>query len=231
MANYVDEFTPPIAVNQANTALVVIDMQYASGSRHKGLGAYLAKHGRMGEAKYRFDRIDTLIIPNTQKLLAAWRAVNAPVIYVRVGSFRPDFSDAPPHVRAFFKMSNNYVGSAEHEIVTELKPMPGEPVVDKNTIGAFSSSNLQEIYQKLGVKNAVYVGVSTNNCVDGTACEASDRGYGSILVSDATGTCSERMQQVTLESFQRLSGRVATTDAIIEELKSSVERPAEDATI
>lgn len=221
MATYVDEFTPTIKVNQADTALVVIDMQYASGSRHKGLGAFLAKQGRIADAEYRFRRIETLIIPNTQKLLAAWRAAKAPVIYVRVGSFKPDFSDAAPHVHAFFKMSNNYVGSPEHEIVAELTPMPGEPIVDKNTMGAFASSNLQEVFQKLGVKTAVYVGVSTNNCVDGTACEATDRGYGSILVSDATGTCSDRMQEVTLESFLRLSGRVDTTDALIAELQAS----------
>lgn len=220
-ATYINDFTPLITVNKEDTALIVIDMQYASGSRSKGLGAFLSKQGRLGEAEYRFDRIETLIIPNIRKLLTAWRKAKAPVIYVRVGAFRPDYSDAPAHVRAFFKMSNNYVGSDEHEIVEELRPMPGEPVVDKNTLGAFSSTNLQDIFQQKKIRKAVYVGVSTNNCVDGTACEASDRGYGSILVSDATGTCSELMQQITLDSFQRLSGRVATTDELIDELQSS----------
>jgi len=68
--------------------------------------------------------------------------------------------------------------------------------------------------------------VSTNNCVDTTAREAADRGYGSILVSDATGTCSDRMQEVTLESFQRLWGRVVTTDAAIGELTQSAHAKA-----
>jgi hypothetical protein len=37
-------------------------------------------------------------------------------------------------------------------------------------------------------------------------------------VSDATGTCSEHMQQASLETFRRLSGRVMTTDEAIAEL-------------
>lgn len=77
------------------------------------------------------------------------------------------------------------------------------------------------VFDRLGVKTAVDVGVSTNNCVDTTAREAADRGYGSILVSDATGTCSDRMQEVTLESFRRLWGRVLTTEEVMRELSLS----------
>jgi nicotinamidase-related amidase len=96
--------------------------------------------------------------------------------------------------------------------------MPGETIVAKNTMGAFASAPLGEVFDRLGVKTAVYVGVSTNNCVDTTAREASDRGFASIIVEDATGTCSEAMQQSALASFQRLSGRVVSTDEAIREL-------------
>lgn len=95
--------------------------------------------------------------------------------------------------------------------------MPGEPVLRKNTMGAFASTSLAALFDELGVRTAVYVGVSTNNCVDTTAREASDRGYASIIVADATGTCSEAMQQSALASFQRLSGRVVSTDEAIRE--------------
>jgi nicotinamidase-related amidase len=218
MANYIDQFTRPIEIKSSETALVVVDMQYASGSRDHGLGRYLAERGALGEADYRFSRIENLIVPNTRRLLDAWRAKDAPVIYLKVGSRNRDFSDAPPHLRKFFEITNNYQGSPENEIVEPLMPLPDEPVVFKNTMGAFASSDLGKVFERLGVRSAVYVGVSTNNCVDTTAREAADRGYGSILVSDATGTCSDRMQEVTLESFRRLWGRVETTDDVIAEL-------------
>jgi nicotinamidase-related amidase len=220
MSSYINQFTNPIAIDPNDTALVVIDMQYASGSRHHGLGAFLAGQGKLSDAEYRFNRIETLIIPNTQKLLAAWRKAKAPVIYVTVGSRKADLSDAPPHLRKFFDICNNYEGSFENGIVAELAPQSGEPVLLKNTMGAFASLPLDKVFDELGVKSAVYTGVSTNNCVDTTAREAADRGYGSILISDATGTCSDRMQDVTLESFLRLFGRVATTDQAIAELNA-----------
>jgi len=215
MANYIDQFTHPVPVDPRQTALVVVDMQYASGSRNHGLGAFLQREGKLADAEYRFSRIENLIVPNIQKLLAAWRSAGAPVIYLTVGARNADYSDAPPHVRKFFQICNNYRGSKENEIVEELKPLPDEPVYLKNTMGAFASVDLAKVFDDMGVKSAVYTGVSTNNCVDTTAREAADRGYGSILVSDATGTCSETMQNTTLASFQRLFGQVMTTEEVI----------------
>lgn len=223
-ADYINAFTRPISIQPGDTALVVVDMQYASGSRAHGLGAHLARQGTLADAEYRFHRIETLVIPNTQKLLAAWRAAGAPVIYLTVGGRKADLSDAPAHLKAFFQICNNYEGSFENGIVEALAPMPGEAIVSKNTMGAFASAPLGAVFDRLGVKTAVYVGVSTNNCVDTTAREAADRGYGSILVADATGTCSDRMQEVTLESFQRLWGRVVSTAEAIDQLARPAER-------
>jgi len=78
MANYIDQFTRPIAVRPQDTALVVVDMQYASGSRRRGLGAHLAREGTLADAEYRFSRIENLLIPNIRRLLDAWRAAAAP---------------------------------------------------------------------------------------------------------------------------------------------------------
>ena len=226
MSAYLEALTWPVAINPVDTALVVIDMQYASGSREHGLGAHLARQGRLGEAAYRFDRIDNVVIPNTRRLLAAWRAARAPVVYVTLGARNADYSDAPGYLRDFFRLCHNHQGTRENEIVDALKPLPGEPVLLKNTMGAFASTRLAALFDELGVRTAVYVGVSTNNCVDTTAREASDRGFASILVADATGTCSEAMQQSSLESFRRLSGRVVNTDEAIAELGRPVAKKA-----
>ena len=37
---YIDEYTRPVDLNPRTTALLIIDMQYASGSRHHGLGKH-----------------------------------------------------------------------------------------------------------------------------------------------------------------------------------------------
>jgi len=73
----------------------------------------------------------------------------------------------------------------------------------------------------------VTVGVSTNNCVGMTAMEASDRGFGVVLVSDATGTCDDEAQAAFEAMFLRLWGRVVSTNEVVGELSGALTRAAE----
>jgi nicotinamidase-related amidase len=216
---FVDEFTRPFTLEPTSTALVVVDMQYASGSREYGLGRLLAQQGRLAEAEYRFGRIANLIIPNTQRLLECFRALEAKVIFITLGPEAADYSDAPRHLRRWFEATHNHAGNKEHEIVAELQPQANEMVFNKVTIGAFGSTGIDSYLKANGIQAVVVTGVSTNNCVGMTAMEAADRQYGAVLVSDATGTCSDAMQEATLASFRRLWGRVMGTDEVIAELK------------
>ena len=220
-ATFVDDFTAPVVLSVRTSALVVIDMQNASGSRHHGLGLRLQSQGRMESAAYRFNRIETLLVPNIQRLLAAFRAADAAVIYVTVGSMMSDYSDAPRHMRPFFEGTNNYLGTKEHEIVDGLRPLPHEPVFNKVTMGAFASTGLGAYLATRGLSEIVVTGVSTNNCVGMTGMEAADRGLGVVLASDGSGTDNEPMQRAYEDTFRRLWGRVSTTDEIIAEIAAN----------
>lgn len=219
MANYIEGFTAPVALSARTSALVVVDMQYASGSREHGLGKLLGEQGTLDSASYRFDRIDTDLIPNIRKLLDAFRATGSHIVHVTVGSEQPDYSDAPRHMRPFFEATNNHAGTREHEIVDPLKPFPGEPVFNKVTMGAFASTGIGAHLVSKGIKEIIVTGVSTNNCVGMTGMEAADRGFGVVLASNGSGTCSDRMQSAFEDTFKRLWGRVATADEIIAEMK------------
>ena len=218
MTTYVNEYALQFTLTPSTTALLVIDMQNATGSLDHGLAKKLRAEGRLDEAKYRFERINKFVVPNTQKLLAAFRRLGAPVIYITYGAEQADYGDVARHIRPFVAATGNRAGNPEHEIVAALKPLPGEPVLNKTTMGAFASTGIDSRLRAMGVTEVVCVGVSTNNCVAMTAMEAADRGYGAVLVSDATGTCSDRMQQAFEEMFLRLWGRVLPTAAVIDEL-------------
>lgn len=221
MSSYVEGFTAPVKLDYRTSALVVVDMQNASGSRAHGLGKWLDERGELASADYRFDRIDALLIPQISKLLAAFRALHAPVIHLTVGSERSDYSDAPRHMRPFFEATNNHQGTVEHEIVEALRPVPGEAVFNKVTMGGFASTGLGAHLTSRGIREIIVTGVSTNNCVGMTGQEAADRGFGVVLASDATGTCSDRMQIAYEDTFRRLWGRVATVDEVIAEVTAS----------
>lgn len=215
---FVDSFSQPVTVNASDTALLVVDMQNATGNRKMGLGKLLAEQGTIDDAAYRFDRIEQVLVPNISRLADAFRAAGGQVIYITYGANVPDASDVPAHIAGIVKATNNIAGQPEHEIVAELTPREGELVLNKTTQGAFRSTGIDSHLRAMGINTVVCVGVSTNNCVAMTAMEACDAQYGVVLVSDGTGTDSEAMQEATLTMLQRLWSRVMTTDEVINEL-------------
>jgi nicotinamidase-related amidase len=66
--------------------------------------------------------------------------------------------------------------------------------------------------------------VSTSQCVDLTARDASDRGYGVVIVEDAVAEDIEEHHLWTLEQFERIFGRVATTEEVLTELAEAAGR-------
>jgi len=216
-ADYIRAFMPERKVELARTALVIIDMQYATGSRVGALGRRMKAEGST-VADYRFNRIEQFVLPNTLRLRALFSRLQRPVLHVTVGAARPDAADAPLHMRNMFVALTNYLGSPDHEILPELKPLPGEHVLRKTTNGAFASTGIDSLLRALDCDQLYMVGISTNMCVETTGREASDRGYAVTLVEDACGTTHEDLHHNTMRNFQRLFGRVRSTEQTLEEI-------------
>ena len=220
-ADYIRAYMTERPIDLSRAALVMIDMQYATGSRQGALARKLQAEGsRVGD--YRFARIEQQVLPNTLRLRTHFSQLGRPVLHVTIGAAHADALDAPLHMRRLFTEFSNFVGSREHEILDELKPLPGEHVLRKTTIGAFASTNIDSLLRALGCEQLYLTGVSTNMCVETTAREAADRGYGVTLVEDACGTTHEDLHQVTMRNFQRLFGRVRSCDEALAELQSAV---------
>jgi nicotinamidase-related amidase len=220
-ADYIRAYMTERPIDLSRAALVMIDMQYATGSRQGALARKLQAEGsRVGD--YRFARIEQQVLPNTLRLRTHFSQLGRPVLHVTIGAAHAGALDAPLHMRRLFNEFQNFVGSREHEILDELKPLPGEHVLRKTTIGAFASTNIDSLLRALGCEQLYLTGVSTNMCVETTAREAADRGYGVTLVDDACGTTHEDLHQVTMRNFQRLFGRVRSCDEALAELQPAV---------
>jgi nicotinamidase-related amidase len=220
-ADYIRAYMTERPIDLSRAALVMIDMQYATGSRQGALARKLQAEGsRVGD--YRFARIEQQVLPNTLRLRMHFSQLGRPVLHVTIGAAHAGALDAPLHMRRLFNEFQNFVGSREHEILDELKPLPGEHVLRKTTIGAFASTNIDSLLRALGCEQLYLTGVSTNMCVETTAREAADRGYGVTLVEDACGTTHEDLHQVTMRNFQRLFGRVRSCDEALAELQPAV---------
>jgi nicotinamidase-related amidase len=214
------EHTLGFALDPDSTALVVIDMQYATACRTTGMGRWLAERGREEEGRYRYDRIEELLVPNIARLLAFSREHGLTRIFVRLGGQMEGCRDLIPHVQELEAAFGNVEGEREFEFLDELAPLPGEPVLTKLSASAFTSSSIDALLRNLGVRTLVHTGVSTSQCIDLTARDAADRGYTSVIVEDAVAEDRPDYHEWTLEQFRRLFGRVATTDEVLAELSA-----------
>jgi nicotinamidase-related amidase len=220
-SDYAALFNPGFRLVPAKVALVVVDMQYASGSRHEGLGRLLKDQGAEAQGAARFERIETVVVPAIRRLLEAFRTRGLRVVFLTVGSELPDFSDLPRHMRPMAEAVGNTRGRREHEILDELAPRPHEPVLNKTTMSAFHSSGFERLLRAWGVEQLVFVGISTNSCVEGTARDGADRGFQCLLVEDGCGAASPALHDAACHSFQRLLGRVDSSAGVIAELDAA----------
>jgi len=222
---YYDKDEKPYAigftVEPENTVLVITDMQYSSACRTTGVGKRMTESGKAELFKWRFDRIEKLVLPNIQKLLSYFREKKLSVLYLTVGAVLPDYSDAPAYLREFFRKANNHEGTREHEILDEVKPKEGEYVLNKTTRGAFNSTGIDSLLRAFETKYLIFTGVSTDECVESTIRDAVDRGYRCVLIEDACSATEEEFHRVSVLHHQKKWGRVATADEIIEELSGA----------
>ncbi len=216
--DYIAAFMSERPITPDKAILLVVDMQYATGHRTGALARRMEAEGTWETVRWRFERIHDLLIPNAQKLLSHFRAAGRRVIFITLGCVLEDYSDAPPHMVKLLSTNGSRIGSPEHAIIKELAPLPGEPVINKTTIGAFASTGVDSLLRAWGCDQIYALGVSTNMCVETTAREAADRGYLVTLVEDACATTSASLHEGTLRNFQRLFGRVRSTAEVLAEL-------------
>ena len=66
--DYINAYTRKRKISVSSTALLVIDMQYATGSKEGALARQLKQQGsNVGE--YRFERIEKFVVPNSRKMI------------------------------------------------------------------------------------------------------------------------------------------------------------------
>ena len=184
----------------STTALLMIDMQ-RDFVEPKGFGEMLGNDVSL---------VRRCIAP-CARVLAAARQAGLFVIHTREGH-RPDLSDCLP--AKLTRGGKTFIGEAGpmgrilvrgeygHDIIPELYPIEGEPIIDKPGKGAFFDTDLGLILRTRGIKSLIVCGVTTEVCVQTTAREANDRGFEVLVPEDCCASYFPEFHRVTLEMIK-----------------------------
>jgi biuret amidohydrolase len=210
-----------------NTALIIIDMQ----TDFCGKGGYIDGLG------YDLTNARATIEP-IRKVLERFRKGSYHVIHTREGH-RADLSDLPANKRWRSRVLQNggpgqpgigdpgpcgrvlVRGEPGWEIIPELAPLAGEPIIDKPGKGSFCATDLDMLLRQNGIRNIVLTGLTTDVCVHTTMREANDRGYECMILGDCCaatdpGNHAAALKMVTMQNG--VFGAVSTSAALLEAL-------------
>jgi nicotinamidase-related amidase len=193
------------AFEPAAAALLIIDMQRD-----------FLEPGGFGEALGNDVSLLRRTIGPIRRLLEQSRATGLTVIHTREGH-RPDLAD----LSTAKKLRGNpslaigdcgalggllVRGEPGHDIIAELYPQPGEPVIDKPGKGAFYATDLEAILRHRGIRQLIVCGVTTEVCVNTTVREANDRGFDCLVLEDCVGSYFPEFQDMGLRMIKAQGG-------------------------
>jgi len=149
--------------------------------------------GRLGDPRM----LD--IVKPIHDLLERARESGVPVVYIRdchnLGD--PELDILGEHAME---------GSDQCEVIEELRPLEGEPLLDKSVYSSFYGTGLDEYLDEIGADTLIITGQLTEVCIKHTAADAFYRGYRTIVPLDCVQTISDELQNIALKEMVSLYG-------------------------
>lgn len=140
-----------------------------------------------------------VILPNLRRLIDAFRAAGAEVMYTVIENLTKDGRDRSLD----YKLSDFFVGkrSWEAKVIDMVAPGDDDIVLAKTSSGVFNSTNIEYLLRNMGLETLVVTGFLTDQCIDHAIRDAADRGFYPICIADACASHSQTRHDNALKAF------------------------------
>jgi len=202
------------------TALLVIDVQNTYLSRPDPAGMNADNRRRYDAWTPFHRRMNEIVIPNTQGLLAKFRKNGLQCLFARIATQTRDGRE-----RSLSQKKpgwNNLllpIRESPSQLVPELSPQGDEIVVTKTTDSALTGTNLRLILHNLGIKHVVCAGIFTDQCVSSTVRSLADESFGVVVVEDCCAAGSAELHERELEIINMIYCHVVSSAELVDMMK------------
>jgi nicotinamidase-related amidase len=158
----------------------------------------------------------TDLLDRARSAIATAREAGMPIIYIVV-RFREGYPEISPNNLSFNQIKSSGLSFEESSPATQvhsgIAPQPGDIVVTKRRVGAFSGSDLDVALRAQGIGHLVLAGIATSGVVLSTVRAAADMDYKITVLSDCCADSDEEVHRVLMEKVFPRQARVLTLDA------------------
>ena len=153
------------------------------------------------------------------KLADAARVAGVHVIYVVV-SFRPGHPEISPRNPGFSRVKEGD-RLVDQRVHASVAPQPGEVVVVKRRVSAFSGSDLDIVLRSHDIQHLILAGIATSGVVLSTLRQAADADYRLAVLADCCLDADAEVHDVLIRKIFPRQATVTTADALLGALQAS----------
>jgi ureidoacrylate peracid hydrolase len=209
-----------IEADPERSAVVVVDMQ----------NAFASKGGMFDLSGLDISGAQS-VIEVLKKVLAAARDAGIKVVYLQMGydpemttSGGPDSPNSHKELALLLMKKRPELkgkvlteGQWDWEVVEDLKPQPGDLVVNKTRYSGFCGTPLDSLLRTRGIKTLFFTGIATNVCVESTLRDAFFLDYWPVLLRDATMQAGPPLlQEATIRNVELALGWTLSSSQFVQ---------------